>query len=71
MNERLDPDRGRDLMEACAAYDLMLDAVSVHTQQGAARQEPERIRYLGGIVERAAARQREREQQAAQNAAAP
>jgi len=56
---RSDRQRSRDLMEAIAAYDLLLDEIGTVARP---RQEnPETVAYLGGIIERAAARARERE----------
>ncbi|GGV34312.1 hypothetical protein GCM10010182_67810 [Actinomadura cremea] len=56
--------RARDLMEATAAYDLWLDEIDTVARQGIRREDPERAAYLGNIVQRAAARRRERPDEA-------
>lgn len=53
-------ERARNLMEATAAYDLWLDEIDTVARQGIRRENPEKAAYLGSIIERAAARRRER-----------
>ncbi|TDD88345.1 hypothetical protein [Actinomadura rubrisoli] len=56
-----DPPEDGGLQKAIAAYQLLMDEIVPESQyyQGK-RENPERIRYLGGIIERHAARERER-----------
>ncbi|MFI0454282.1 hypothetical protein [Actinomadura sp. 6N118] len=64
--EKLPPERTRDLCEALAAYNLLLDEVVTDKQYWllGRRQDNNKIAAYGSIIERAAARQREREQAA-------
>ncbi|TDD83940.1 hypothetical protein [Actinomadura rubrisoli] len=50
-----------DLQHAIAAYQLLMDEIVPESQywQGK-REDPDKIRYLGDIITRAAARARER-----------
>lgn len=56
------PEGYTDLQHAAAAFTAFLDAIVPESQywQGK-REDPEKVRYLGDIVERAAARKREQE----------
>lgn len=56
------PEGYSDLQHAAAAFMALLDAIVPESQywQGE-REDPEKVRYLGDIVERAAARKREAE----------
>ena len=61
----LDPERRRELAKALAAYQHLMDEVVPESQYFQGRRENvERTAYLGNIVERAAARQRERDRAA-------
>lgn len=57
-------ERARDLGEALAAYNLLMDAVVPESQyyQGK-RENVDEIAAYGNIIERAEARQRERERE--------
>jgi hypothetical protein len=57
----LDPERRRELAEATAAYQHLMDEVVTESQYCRRVENPERVAYLGNIIERADARQRERE----------
>ena len=58
------PGEYTDLQHAIAAYNVLMDEIVPASQyyQGK-REDPEKVRYLGGIVERAAARRREADRQ--------
>jgi len=58
------PEGYSDLQHAIAAYNALLNEIVPESRyyQGK-REDPEKVRYLGGIVERAAARRREADRQ--------
>ncbi|TYK50878.1 hypothetical protein [Actinomadura decatromicini] len=59
---KLSPERARNLAEALAAYNLLMDEIVPESQYYRGKREnPERVAYLGNIIERAAARRREAE----------
>lgn len=59
---KLSPERARNLAESLAAYNLLMDEIVTESQYySGKREDPERIAYLGNIVQRAAARRREAE----------
>lgn len=64
---RLSPERARDVGEALAAYNLLMDEVVTESQYYSGKREnADKIAAYGSIIERAAARQRERERRAAE-----
>ncbi|MFC6884921.1 MULTISPECIES: hypothetical protein [Actinomadura] len=61
----MDADRARDLGEALAAYERFMDAIVPASQYYRGRREDaEEVRVYGDIIQRAAARQRQREREA-------
>lgn len=61
----LDPERRRELAKATAAYQHLMAEVVTESQFCRRVEDPERVAYLGNIIERADARQREREREQA------
>lgn len=51
------------LQEAIAAYQLLMDEVVTESQHCTRVEDSEKIRVYGGIIERAAARARERDRE--------
>lgn len=63
-NSPIDP--GRELGKALAAYEAFLNEVVPESQYYRGKREnPERIAYLGDIIQRAAARRREEQRRRA------
>ncbi|WP_433464355.1 hypothetical protein [Spirillospora sp. CA-128828] len=63
----LDPQRRRELAKALAAYQHLMDEVVTESQHCTRKEDPEKIRVYGDIIERAAARERERARQSAES----
>lgn len=60
MSSPVPPEGYSDLDHAIAAYNALMDEIVTESQYyRGVRENPERIAYLGSIVERAAARRRE------------
>jgi hypothetical protein len=59
-----EPPKATEVQHAAAAYGALMNAIVPESQYNrGARENPDKIAYLGNIIERAAARRRERSRQ--------